>query len=90
MFFSYGNSWALLSFWKAYVWTTGTRFCHYCTASPRPRTKKLAMSPSSTVHGGQYDTHYVTIPVTIEHGIHGGHTLRARSLNQLLGGLGYS
>ena len=23
-------------------------------------TKKLALSPSSTVHGGQYDTKYVT------------------------------
>ena len=27
------------------------------SASPRPWTQKLAMSPSSTVHGGQYDTY---------------------------------
>ena len=27
-------------------------------ASPRPWTKKLAMSPSSTVHGGQYYAKY--------------------------------
>ena len=29
------------------------------SASPRSLTKKLAMSPSSTVHGGQHDTKYV-------------------------------
>ena len=28
------------------------------SASPRPLTKKLAMSPSSTVHGGQHDSKY--------------------------------
>ena len=30
------------------------------SASPRSSTKKLVMSPSSTVHGGQHDTKYVT------------------------------
>ena len=29
------------------------------SASPRSLTKKMAMSPSSTVHGGQHDTKYV-------------------------------
>ena len=31
------------------------------SASPRSLTKKLATSPSSTVHGGQHDTKYVTL-----------------------------
>ena len=30
------------------------------SASPRSLTKKMAMSPPSTVHGGQHDTKYVT------------------------------
>ena len=30
------------------------------SASPRALTKKLAMSPSSTVYGGSHDTKYVT------------------------------
>ena len=28
-------------------------------------TKKLALSPSSTVHGGQYDTKYVTFELLL-------------------------
>ncbi|CAM9670724.1 unnamed protein product [Laminaria digitata] len=31
------------------------------SASPRPLTKYVAMSPSSVVHGGQYDTKCVTL-----------------------------
>ena len=30
-----------------------------------PLTKKMAMSPSSTVHGGQHDTQYVTFELQI-------------------------
>ena len=30
------------------------------SASPRSSTKKVVMSPSSIVYGGQYDTKYVT------------------------------
>ena len=30
------------------------------SASPTSLTKKLAMSPSSAVHGGQHDTQYVS------------------------------
>ena len=30
-----------------------------------PLTKKLAMSPSSTVHGGQHDAKYVTFEVLL-------------------------
>ena len=29
------------------------------SASPKSNTKRLAMTPSSTVHGSQYDTKYV-------------------------------
>ena len=40
--------------------TTGLpRPYHNTSASPRSLTKKLAMSFSSTVHGGQHDTKYV-------------------------------
>ena len=35
------------------------------SASPRPLTKKLAMPPSSTVHGGQHDTKYVTFELLL-------------------------
>ena len=30
------------------------------SANPKYLTKKLALPPSSTVHGGQHDTKYVT------------------------------
>ena len=53
----YGNTWPLLAFLKAEVGAD--------TFSPLetvlgPKQKKLAMLPSSTVHGGQCDTKYVT------------------------------
>ena len=35
---------------------------------PSPEHKSLAISPSSTVHGGQYDTEYVTF----EYPLHAG------------------
>ena len=56
--FSYGNAWPLLTFLKA-----GGRWEHVfaTSASPTVGPKKLAMSPSSTLHGGQYDTKYVTL-----------------------------
>ena len=34
-------------------------FSELASASPGSLPKKLAMSPSSTVHGGQHDTKYV-------------------------------
>ena len=45
------------------------------SASPRSWTKKVAMSPSSTVHGGQYDTK-CDIRVFIACGIRGGDNFR--------------
>ena len=51
--FSDGNAWSLSTSFEG-LWSVGTRFRHYCSASPRPSTKKkLATSPPSTVHGGQ-------------------------------------
>ena len=41
----------------------GTHFG--ASASPRSLTKKLAMPPSSTVHGGQRDTIYVTFELRL-------------------------
>ena len=35
------------------------------SASPRSLTKRLTTSPSSTVHGGQYDTKYVTFELLL-------------------------
>ena len=35
------------------------------SASPRPLTKKLAMSPSSTVYVGHHDTKYVTFEMLL-------------------------
>ena len=48
--FSYGNAWPVLTFLKAcgrwgHVFDT--------SASPTPRTRKLAMSPFFIVHGGR-------------------------------------
>ena len=37
----------------------GTHLFSASSSSPRSLTKKLAMSFSSTVHGGQHDTKYV-------------------------------
>ena len=34
-------------------------------ANPRSLTKKLAMSPSSTVRGGQHDTKHVTFELRV-------------------------
>ena len=51
---------------NAYLLLTSLKVCDWsghifgASASPRSLTKKLAMSPSSTVHGGQHDTKYVT------------------------------
>ena len=53
----YGKVCLLLAFFEACVWSG-----HLFAASARPRasTKKLAMSPSSAVHGGQYNAKHVT------------------------------
>ena len=51
------NVWLLLTSLKACDWS-GHIFG--ASASPRFLTKKLAMSPSSTLHGGQHDTKHVT------------------------------
>ena len=51
---------------NAYLLLTSLKVCDWsghifgASASPRPLTKKMAVSPSSTVHGGQHDTKYVT------------------------------
>ena len=51
---------------NAYLLLTSLKVCDWSghifatSASPRSLTKKMAMSPSSTVHGGQHDTKYVT------------------------------
>ena len=72
MRFSYENAWPLLSFLKACG-----RWGHVSatSASPRPWTKKLARSPSSAVHGGQYDT-MCDIRADSASGIRGGDNFR--------------
>ena len=55
-FSSYGkNAWLLLTCLKACDWS---RHIFGAGASPRPLTQKVAMSPSSTVHGGQHNAKY--------------------------------
>ena len=51
------NAWLFLTSLKACDWS-GHVFG--ASASPRFLTKKLAMSPPSTVHGGRHDIKYVT------------------------------
>ena len=67
MFLSYGNAWLLLTSLKACDWSG-----HVIgdSASPRSLAIKLAVSPSSTVHGGQHDTK-CDIRVAIACGIRG-------------------
>ena len=49
---------------NAYLFIDFLKVCDWlghifgASVSPRSLTKKLAMSPSSTVHGGQHDTKY--------------------------------
>ena len=51
---------------NAYQYLTSLKVCDWsghifgASASPRFSTKKLAMLPSSTDHGGQHDIKYVT------------------------------
>ena len=51
---------------NAYLLLTSLKVCDWpghifgASASPSSLTKKMAMSPSSTVHDGQHDTKYVT------------------------------
>ena len=63
MFSSGGNAWLLLTSLKACDWSG-----HIFGASARPRflTKKLAMSSSSTVHGGQHDTKHATFELLLQ------------------------
>ena len=55
----------------AYLFFTSMKVCDWsrhifgASASPRSLTKKMAMSPSSTVHGGQHDTKYVTFELLL-------------------------
>ena len=58
-----------LSFYStvnAYLLLTSSKVCDWsghifgASASPRSLTKKMAVSPSSTVHGGQHDTKNAT------------------------------
>ena len=44
--------------WAGYIFAAG--------ASPRASTKEVAMLPSCTVHGGQYDANYVTFEWTLQ------------------------
>ena len=50
----------------AYLLLTSLKVCDWsghifgASASPKRLTKMMAMSPSSTVYGGQHDTKYVT------------------------------
>ena len=57
-----------MTFFKVRGWSG-----HIFAASARPRasTKKLAMLPSSVVHGGQYDTKICDIRVDTANGISG-------------------
>ena len=51
---------------NAYLFLPSLKVCDWsghifsASASPRPLTPNIAMSPSSTVYGGQHDTKYVT------------------------------
>ena len=47
----------LLAFWKARGWSG---YVFAASANPETSSKKLAMSPSSTVYGRQCATKYVT------------------------------
>ena len=62
VFLSTVDSYLLLTSLKVCDWS---RHIFGASASPRSFTKKLAMSPSSTVHGGQYDTKYVTVELLL-------------------------
>ena len=52
----------LLTSWKVCDWSG---YIFGASASPSSLTKKLAMSPSSTVHGGQHGTKYVTFELVM-------------------------
>ena len=56
------NARPLLTFLKACDWSGHILGA---SASPKSLTKKLAMSPSSTVHGGQHDTKCVTFELLL-------------------------
>ena len=55
----------------AYLFFTSMKVCDWsrhifgASASPRSLTNKPAMSPSSTVHGGQHDTQYLTFELLL-------------------------
>ena len=72
---SYGNAWPFLAFsmacgWRGHVFAT--------SANPRSWKKNVTMSPSSTVHGGQYYTKYLLCIIRIDgaSGICGGGNFR--------------
>ena len=69
-FFSYENTLPFLAFLMACG-----RYGHVITTSTDPRSwERKAMSPSSTVHWGQYDTKYLVCNIRIDgaSGIRGG------------------
>ena len=55
-----------------YQYLTSSKVCDWsehifgASASPRSFPKKLTMSNSSTVHGGQHDTKYVTLELLMQ------------------------
>ena len=61
-FYFYSNAYLLLTSLKVRDWS-GHIFG--ASASPRASNKNMAMPPSSTVHGGQHDTKYVTFALTM-------------------------
>ena len=48
---------AIIDLFEGCDWS---RYISGASASPRPFTNKMGMSPSSTVHGGHHDTRYAT------------------------------
>ena len=65
-------------FWRFNgLWSVRTRFRHQHQSLVM--TKKVAMSPSSTVHGGQYDTKYLACNIRID----GGTGIRGEEIRRL-------
>ena len=62
LFLATVNAWLLMTFLKA---CDGSGHIFGASASHRSSTKKLAMSPSSTVHGGQHDTKHVAVKLLL-------------------------
>ena len=61
------------------LWSVETRFRHQRQSQALDKT--LAMSPSSTVHGGQYDTKYLVCDIRVAIAC-GAHSCRTHSLGR--------